>query len=451
MLTKLSVSRYFRAQTTRNAAVLLRTVISKTAQSFTYTLHSPNGAINPLRNTLHTLHRKSSGWSFLNASFLWTAVALVAITNTSLNAQDTTSDEASSESTAATWQDTLRLSGDFRSRYEGFYQTARPTRNRTRLRLRLRVDSEINDDTRFQLQVASGDPGTPASTNQTFKGFFRPKPFNLDRAFVVYNPQAADALTLGVGKFPTPLMRTQMTFDDDLNFEGGWEQFSWQPQENVAIDLIALQTAVNEVSRGADAYMLGGYGAASFTFGSNSFQLSTANYMWRNADQIVAAQASGELSSILTNRVIRNTNGIATNYASEFNVIDVIAEATLSTSNPDYPFRLLVDYAVNTKATTDRNKGLWIEAAYGDPGPVGSWGATYTRGWIEQDVTPSAFVFSDMPGTNIRLDMIETSYVVRPGVSLDVTLHLTKRLFVAQNDTSNHLLARLHVATVIRF
>ena len=47
--------------------------------------------------------------------------------------------------------------------------------------------------------------------------------------------------------------------------------------------------------------------------------------------------------------------------------------------------------------------------------------------------------------------MIETSYVVRPGVSLDVTLPLTKRLFIAQNDTSNHLLARLHVATVIRF
>tara|TARA_B100000809_G_scaffold223624_2_gene233273 strand:+ start:3318 stop:4463 length:1146 start_codon:yes stop_codon:yes gene_type:complete len=381
---------------------------------------------------------------------LWTAVALLSITETSLDAQDNADDESAQQSTTATWPDKLSLSGDFRSRYEGFYKTSRPTRNRTRLRLRLRVDSEINDDTRFQLQVASGDPGTPASTNQTFEGFFQPKPLNLDRAFVAYNPRAAEAITLGIGKFPTPVMRTQMTFDDDLNFEGGWEQFSWKPQENVAIDLVALQTAVNEVSRGADAYMLGGYGAASFTFGSNSLQLSAANYMWRNADQIVAAQASGELASILTNRVIRNDAGIATNFASEFNVVDIIAEATLDTPNPDYPLRLLIDYAVNTKATTDR-KGFWIEAGYGDPGPVGSWGATYTSGWIEQDVTPSAFVFSDMPGTNIRLNMIETSYVVKAGVSLDVTLHLTKKLVVAQNDTSNHLLARLHVATVIRF
>ena len=381
---------------------------------------------------------------------MWTAVALLSITGISLDAQDNADDESAQQSTTATWPDKLRLSGDFRSRYEGFYKTSRPTRNRTRLRLRLRVDSEINDDTRFQLQVASGDPGTPASTNQTFKGFFQPKPFNLDRAFVAYNPRAAEAITLGIGKFPTPVMRTQMTFDDDLNFEGGWEQFSWKFQENVAIDLVALQTAVNEVSRGADAYMLGGYGAASFTFGSNSLQLSAANYMWRNADQIVAAQASGELTSILTNRVIRNADGIATNFASEFNVVDIIAEATLNTPNPDYPLRLLIDYAINTKATTDR-KGFWIEAGYGDPGPVGSWGATYTSGWIEQDVTPSAFVFSDMPGTNIRLNMIETSYIVKAGLSLDVTLHLTKRLVVAHNDTSNHLLTRLHVATVIRF
>ena len=165
-------------------------------------------------------------------------------------------DETSNEATPAPWYERLRFSGDFRSRYEGFYKTSRPTRNRTRLRLRRRVDSQINDDTRFQLQVASGDPGTPASTNQTFKGFFQPKPFNLDRAYIAYNPQAAKALTLGIGKFPTPILRTQMTFDDDLNFEGGWEQISWQPHERIDIDLGSIQTAVNEVSRGADAFML---------------------------------------------------------------------------------------------------------------------------------------------------------------------------------------------------
>ena len=403
-------------------------------------------------STAETTIASQSEFLSLTSRLLTTPLAKPIEDNKATTTQDSPDNEISRESTEEiSWAKRLTVSGDFRSRYEGFYKSGRPTRNRGRFRLRLRLDAQINEDTDFHLQVASGDPGTPASTNQTFKGFFQPKPFNLDRAYIAYNPQAAEAITLGIGKFPTPVMRTQMTFDDDLNFEGGWEQLSWQPQKDINVDLVAIQTAVNEVSRGADAYMLGGYGAASFKFGSNSLQLSAANYMWRNADQIAVAQASGQLTSILTNRVIRNSDGFATNFASEFNVVDVIAKATLATPHRGYPLRLLVDYAVNTRATTSQNNGFWIEAGYGDPGPVGSWGATYTTGWIEQDVTPSAFVFSDMPGTNIRLNMIETSYVVKSGFSLDATLHLTKRLVVPEDGTSNHLLTRLHVATVIRF
>ena len=403
-------------------------------------------------STTETTIAAQSDFSLLASKLLTTPLAKPIEDNKATTNQDNPNDESSSEATEEiSWTERLTISGDFRARYEGFYKSGRSTRNRGRFRLRLRLDTQINEDTNFHLQVASGDPGTPASTNQTLKGFFQPKPFNLDRAYISYNPQAAEAITLGVGKFPSPVMRTQMTFDDDLNFEGGWEQVSWQPQEHIDIDLVAIQTAVNEVSRGADAYMLGGYGAASFKFGSNSLQLSAANYMWKNTDQIAIAQASGQLTSILTNRVIRNSDGFATNFASEFNVVDVIAEATLTTPNRGYPLRLLVDYAINTRATTSQNSGFWLEAGYGDPGDVGSWGATYTTGWIEQDVTPSAFVFSDMPGTNIRLNMIETSYVVKSGLSLDVTLHLTKRLIVLEDDTPDHLLARLHVATVIRF
>ena len=403
-------------------------------------------------STVETTNAAQSEFLSSTSRLVTTPLAKPIEDNKATANQDSPDDESSSESAEEmSWAERLTISGDFRSRYEGFYKSGQATRNRGRFRLRLRLDAKINEDTDFYLQVASGDPGTPASTNQTLKGFFQPKPFNLDRAYIAYNPRAAEAITLGIGKFPTPIMRTQMTFDDDLNFEGGWEQVSWQPQEHIDIDLVAIQTAVNEVARGADAYMLGGYGAASFKFGANSLQVSAANYMWRNTDQIAVAQASGQLTSILTNRVIRNSDGFTTNFASEFNVVDVIAEATLTTPHRGYPLRLLVDYAVNTRATTSQNNGFWIEAAYGDPGPVGSWGATYTTGWIEQDVTPSAFVFSDMPGTNIRLNMIETSYVVKSGFRLDVTLHLTKRLVVPEDDTSNHLLARLHVATVIRF
>ena len=98
------------------------------------------------------------------------------------------------------WYERIEFGGDFRSRYEGFYQDGRTTRHRNRLRLRLRIDSDINDDTHLQIQIASGDPGTPVSTNQTFSSFFRPKPFNLDRANIAYNLRRLelDPILLGI-------------------------------------------------------------------------------------------------------------------------------------------------------------------------------------------------------------------------------------------------------------
>ena len=191
----------------------------------------------------------------------------------------------------AGWWERIRLSGDFRSRYEGFYQSEQATRNRFRMRLRLRLDTQINDDTRVRIQIASGDPGTPVSTNQTFTGFLRPKPFSLDRAFVAYNPQAASAMTLGMGKFGLPLTRTQMIYDDDLNVEGGWEAVSFNATDTVGINVVGVQTAVNEFSSDADTYMLGGYGEVNVDLGRTAFQISAANYGWTNVDSIARATA----------------------------------------------------------------------------------------------------------------------------------------------------------------
>ena len=358
--------------------------------------------------------------------------------------------EPQEEDSPAAWYERIQFGGDFRSRYEGFYQDERPTRNRARFRLRLRIDAEINEDVDLHLRIASGDAGTPVSTNQSFTSFFRPKPFNLDRAYIEYNPGGASALTLGMGKFAFPQMRTQMVFDDDLNFEGGWEEVAWDATDTVAIKLVALQTAVNEVGGAGDAYMLAGYGEISFDVAPHTVQVSVANYGWGNPDQIAVGQTAGPLQSVLTNAVIRDLAGAVTGFASRFNVVDVIAEATVQTSRSDYPLRFLADFARNTRAASDLDSGFWVEAGYGRPRRAHTWGATYTLGWVEQDVTPSAFVFSDMPGTNVRLHMIETSYVPKEGLSLDATLHLTKRLLVS-GDRANDQLSRLHVAVVVRF
>jgi hypothetical protein len=240
-------------------------------------------------------------------------------------------------------------------------------------------------------------------------------------------------------------------FDDDLNFEGGWEQVSWEPREGLEITLVGLQAAVNERAASEDSYLLAGAGEVSVALGRHSLQLSAANYAWGNEDQIAVASGGGPLESILTNRVRRGPRGDVIGYASQFNVVDVIAEATFRTSRAQYPLRVLAEFARNTQASTDRDTGIWFETQYGAPRATGTWSAGYTHGWSEQDVTPSAFVHSDVPGTNTRAHIFENSYVLKTGLSLDTTLHLSKRLFLERPTDPNPWLARLHLAAAVRF
>ena len=80
-----------------------------------------------------------------------------------------------------------------------------------------------------------------------------------------------------------------------------------------------------------------------------------------------------------------------------------------------------------------------MEAEYGAPRATGTWGAGYTYGSVEQDVSPSAFVFSDMPGTNVRLHMIKASYILKTGFSLDATLSSDAAVVSAGADSAEPL------------
>ena len=356
----------------------------------------------------------------------------------------------SEDSEPRPWYERIEFGGDFRSRYEGFYQDGRMARHRSRFRLRLRIDSDINDDTHLQIQIASGDPGTPVSTNQTFSGFFRPKPFNLDRANIVYNPSGAPALTLGMGKFGFPVTRTQMTWDDDLNVEGGYEQLVWSPTETVGVKLVALQTAVNEVKGDEDSYMLAGYGEVSVAFGSHTLRLSVADYGFGNVDQVSVGRATGPLTSILTNQRELDADGGIIGLVSDFNMVDVIARAEFATDRDRYPLRVLADVVRNTRAASDLDTGLWFEAEYGGSRAPRSYTLGYTFGWIEQDAVLSPFMFSDIPGTNLQLHMINAAYVPLKNLTLDLTMHFTKQLEVPAG-TPNSYLTRPHVAVIVRF
>ena len=94
-------------------------------------------------------------------------------------------------------------------------------RDRWRFRLRLSADFKLADNWfgGIQLQTAQ----TSDSANQTFDGGFQNYPIFISRAFVGWN--AADWLTLIVGKQANPFYTTDLVWDPDINPSGLVESF----------------------------------------------------------------------------------------------------------------------------------------------------------------------------------------------------------------------------------
>ena len=157
------------------------------------------------------------------------------------------------------WTKRITLSGDARLRYEidnfgagnavDYYpdfngiNTGKPfdvnfrdpaserwlntNRRRSRARLRARLDVEANLGQGFstEARVVTGDGPTPVSTNQTIGGSggnFSKYQVWLDRANVRYRPFNGEGgrLALLLGRFENPFFKTDLTWDDNLNFDG---------------------------------------------------------------------------------------------------------------------------------------------------------------------------------------------------------------------------------------
>ena len=358
---------------------------------------------------------------------------------------------APAANTPRPWWERLTFYGDLRVRYEGFFQHELETRQRGRYRLRLGVRTPIAEGLDLNLRLASGEAADVTSTNQTLTDFLNRKPINLDQASLSFTPRGARALTLGAGKFAYPITRTQMLWDDDVNWEGGYEQVAWSAG-GANLRLVAVQSPLNDVSVGSDAFMFGQSAQAAFRFGAHALQVSLADYAFQNPDQLaVALDQRSVIRTQQTNAVRRDDSGRVIGYASGFNLVDAIVQATLSTGRNEYPIVALADVVVNTRAVDDDAMGVWLSGAYGRAVNVNTFAVTYTFARIERDAVVSAFNFSDMgPATNVIMNMATFSYTPKSRLNLDM-IALFTRLLDAPAGASAPTLRRIQIDARVTF
>ena len=274
------------------------------------------------------------------------------------------------------------------------------------------------------------------------------KPISIDRAFFTYTPSGARAFTLGAGKFGLPVTRTEMTWDNDVNWEGLYQQVR-ASSGPASYRLIAAQVPIEESSRNDDALMFVGYGEVGFQVGTHRVQFSVADYGFREIDRMAIALDREDIGRN-TNLFSRDADGAVDGFVSDFNLVDLIARATFDTGRATYPVQLTANWVTNTQAATSEDSGIWLTAAYGQASEPKTYRLAYTFARIEQDAVLSALTFSDSPGTNIKMSRVTVSYMVLPRLHLDFIGIFTTKLLVEPGDPNN-LLKRTQLDARISF
>lgn len=137
----------------------------------------------------------------------------------------------------------LRLSGDFRLRFDGIFRKADPApplgfaplthqqNVRMRYRLRLNLDTDINSKLSFHGQLATGPANNPLTIDQDFGETTTRHPFLISEAWVDFHPNKA--VQLQGGRVQEIFAdNSRFLFDDDVRFNGFNEKYTLSFKNN---------------------------------------------------------------------------------------------------------------------------------------------------------------------------------------------------------------------------
>lgn len=313
----------------------------------------------------------------------------------------------------------VKFSGDLRVRSESFFgltnslaSAINPSvfgndlsyRHRMRYRARLSIRGTIGQQFDWGLRLATGGFADTISSNQTMTDFFNHKPFALDQAFITYKPKSVPGLRIQGGKFEPSWAYTELTFDNEVQFEGLNESYTrtfkksavkevsflaWQLPtfERTSAFVRNLDGTINlDQSRrdGRDLALFGGQVRTRIEPNSKvALSLSIADFYFAGTQNISPIQVFGNQlllpvtftipatsttpAQVVTTQVsiprdllvAGNANlGISTasnnainrdgRLASGFNLVDLIARLELKYSKR-FPVTILLDLVTNTQ------------------------------------------------------------------------------------------------------
>lgn len=317
------------------------------------------------------------------------------------------------------WVTTLRINGDMRGRFEGFYadQPGFVDRARWRYRLRAGVTAVMLDDLEVGFRLGSGDIDNaagisrgidPISNNQSFQNNGGKKGVFLDTAYGKWSPiNTGDWLgSFTFGKMENPLVSSDLWFDNDYTPEGLAQQFSYTVNQRHTLKFNGVQLALDELGgSGKDPFLFGGQVRLDSAWNTKwSSSVGAAFMEFLNEEQLTSA-AVPDINVGNSRNVLKAADGKSFTLGAptvEFQTFIADAGVTYTLDSMPlhtgpFPIRVFGEFLHNFGAD-EANNGYQVGISFGKAGKKRTWELTYRWKMLEGDAWYEELADSDSGG-----------------------------------------------------
>ena len=294
------------------------------------------------------------------------------------------------------WVTAIKLSGDFRGRYEGQWSDNDAAHERDRFRYRLRLGATVSflENYEVGMRLTSADSvkdfsnstGNPLSGSSTFQDDGSKKFVYIDLAYAKW--KALDGPTwngvLTFGKMENPFAVSYSVFDPDYTPEGLAWQGAYNFNEHHALKLNLGGFVLDEVSTStSDPYLVGG----------QIIWDAKWNEQWQTSLGVALMKITSQQN--LTNGAVPNVNtgntrtGSTGVPAESFSPVITDGSVTYTLDSfPAYhgpfPIKVSGEYLNNTGANS-KNIAYMAGVTLGKAGKKGLWEIGYQYRYVEAD------------------------------------------------------------------
>jgi hypothetical protein len=354
------------------------------------------------------------------------------------------------------WITSMRIGGDFRGRFEGFYSDDDRWSDRTRFRYRVRpsIIATIKDNFEVGFRLTSSEPqsnfgGDPISGNTTFQDNASKKFVYVDLAYAKWTAinNATWSAALALGKIENPYVFSDMIFDADYTPEGFAQQLAFNLAPEHSLKLNAGEFVLDEINQSAnglrashDPYMLGAQVRLDSTWSKRIATTVGFGVLTVGADESLTEGAPAGPTVPNVNSGNTRVNGLLVNNYNPW-IADAAFTYTLDSFpmyNTAFPIRFTGEYMHNP-AAEEQNDAYSVGVTFGKAGKKGLWEVSYRWKHLESDAWWEEVVDSDFgtinpangryfAGTNVEGHIFKASYSPYDSLTFGITYFLTEQI-----------------------